>query len=181
MPLQQIAFECINGHQESLAGYSGKVVLIVNVASQCGLADQYAALERLYQRYSRHGLVVLGFPANDFAPQEVDSDEQIQQFCRSRYAVTFPLVKRVSVRGGNQHPLFAELVREHPQRVENPDSELKETLARQNLIPANESDVLWNFEKFVIGRNGEVIERFAPDIEPDDPRIEEVLKQQIAG
>ena len=135
----------------------GKPALIVNVASRCGLTPQYAKLEQLHETYSPRGFTVVGVPCNQFLGQEPGSAEEIQEFCSSTYGVTFPLTEKVDVNGSNQHPVFAEL----------------------NLVPplgGTPGDVTWNFEKFVIDADGTPVSRFAPNVEPDDPKLLESIE-----
>jgi glutathione peroxidase len=173
----------IAGAPASLADYSGKVLLIVNVASKCGLTPQYTALEALYQKYKDRGLVILGFPANDFAGQEPGTNEEIAQFCSIDYPVTFPLFSKISVTGPDKHPLYAALIAAAPTHI--PHGPWRENLAnysaKNGFPPPNElPELLWNFEKFLIGRDGNVLARFAPDTPPDDPKITTAIEQALA-
>jgi len=149
-PLDQIPFKTMEGKESSLKEYSGKVILIVNVASRCGNTPQYAGLEKLYTLYGPQGFEILGFPCNDFGAQEPGTNEEIKTFCSSKYAVSFPIFDKIHVKGPEQAPLYAALT--------GPDSK----------FPGN---VKWNFGKFLVGRNGEVIARFEPGIKPDNPAI----------
>jgi glutathione peroxidase len=149
-PLQDISFKTMDGREVSLKDYAGKVVLVVNVASKCGLTRQYEALEALYQKYNGQDFVILGFPCNDFAGQEPGTNEEILEFCKARFGVTFPLFDKISVKGENQAPLYAALT--------GPDAKFP-------------GDVKWNFGKFLIGKNGEVLARFEPKTTPDDPSV----------
>lgn len=181
--IYDIPLQTLSGSSTSLDAYRGKVLLIVNVASKCGFTPQYTGLESLYQRYKDRGLVVLGFPANDFAGQEPGSDQEIAKFCSVEYPVSFPLFSKSVVTGPETHPLFRELIARHPQRTGN-GNELREHLAEylkgQGLPePNNPPELLWNFEKFLIGRDGKVIGRFASDIAPDDPRLIEAIEQAL--
>ena len=173
----------IAGAPASLADYSGKVLLIVNVASKCGLTPQYTALEALYQKYKDRGLVILGFPANDFAGQEPGTNEEIAQFCSIDYPVTFPLFSKISVTGPDKHPLYAALIAAAPTHI--PHGPWRENLAnysaKNGFPPPNElPELLWNFEKFLVGRDGNVLARFAPDTPPDDPKITTAIEQALA-
>ncbi len=178
--LTQIPFTLMNGETASLADYSGKVVLLVNVASACGLTPQYESLEALNKEYSGKGVTVLGFPANNFAGQEPGSDDEIMQFCTGTFGVSFPMAKKISVSGDDIHPLYAELLALHPAKVRNTDSKLEAILTEKNLGPAKDTDVMWNFEKFLIGKDGTVAARFAPDIAADDSRILAAIDQELA-
>lgn len=149
----------IDGTDVDLASYKGKVVLIVNVASKCGATPQYAGLQKLYDTYKDKGLVILGFPANEFGAQEPGSDAEISKFCSSKYNVTFDMFSKIVVKGDGQAPLYKSLTTQAD--------------------PAG--DVKWNFEKFLIGRDGAIAGRFATPVKPDDPAfvaaIEAALKK----
>jgi glutathione peroxidase len=156
--LQEIQLKRIDGGADTLAAHKGKVLLIVNVASKCGLTPQYAGLETLYKDKRAAGLEVLGFPANNFLGQEPGSDAEIADFCQSTYAVDFPMYSKISVAGDDQHPLYAALIAAQPSATgEGP---FRERLSGKNLGGAAPG-ILWNFEKFVVGRNGAVVARFA--------------------
>jgi glutathione peroxidase len=177
--LQQIPIKTIQGESSSLRAYEGKVVLIVNVASRCGLTPQYAALEKLYETYKDRGLVLAGFPSNDFAGQEPGSNEEIAQFCTEKYGVAFPLFEKITVVGPNKHPLYAALTGAKPDAVGDKDV-FRETLKKHGLSPTSDPEVLWNFEKFLLDRNGEVIARFAPSLTPDDPALVGAIERALA-
>ena len=166
--IQDIPLTTITGGSTTLADYSGKVLLIVNVASKCGLTPQYEGLERLYEQYRDKGLEVLGFPANNFLGQEPGTDEEIAEFCRSTYSVAFPMFSKISVVGDDQHPLYRELTRTVPEAQGNPQAH-RERLQGFGIATTDEPEVLWNFEKFLVGRDGTVIGRFAPNLAPEDP------------
>jgi glutathione peroxidase len=170
-PIYQIPLTRLDGRATTLGKFKGEVLLIVNVASQCGLTPQYAALEALYQNHRQRGLQVLGFPCNDFAGQEPGSSEEIQNFCSKNYGVQFPLFARVHINSQPRHPLYAHLIAAQPQAVAPENSDFAGKLAQHNLLPAVASDVMWNFEKFLVGRDGAVLARFAPDMPPDHPRL----------
>jgi glutathione peroxidase len=138
----------IDGRERSLADFKGKALLLVNVASKCGLTPQYDGLQRLYERYAPRGLEVLGFPCNQFASQEPGSEAEIVKFCRTSYGVSFPLFSKIEVNGKGRHPLYAHLT-------------------EQPTLPDGPGDVRWNFAKFVVGRDGAVVARFAPQVEPE--------------
>ncbi|MEA9391917.1 glutathione peroxidase [Acerihabitans sp. TG2] len=159
----------IDGTLGSLAAYRGKVLLVVNVASKCGLTPQYNDLEKLYQDRHASGLEVLGFPANNFKGQEPGTDTEISEFCSVNFDVHFPMFSKISVLGDDQHPLYAQLTAAQPVAIgEGP---FRERLKGYGVDPTNRQDVLWNFEKFLINRHGKVIARFAPDVTADDPRL----------
>jgi len=147
----------LNGRPESLSTYKGDVVLAVNVASKCGFTPQYAGLEAIYERYSDRGFKVLGFPCNQFGRQEPGSADQIDQFCRINYGVTFPMFAKLDVKGPEQSPLFAELTK-------TPDDSGKAC------------NVGWNFEKFLIDREGNVVRRFRSRTKPEDPKVTEAIE-----
>jgi len=178
-PLQDIPVTRIDGTPARLGDWAGKVLLVVNVASQCGLTPQYAGLEKLYEDKRGQGLEVLGFPANDFGAQEPGTDAEISAFCSLNFDVKFPLFSKISVLGAGQHPLYAGLVAAQPAAVgEGP---MREKLKGYGISAANPADVLWNFEKFLVGRDGEVIARFAPDIPADDPRLVQAIDAALAA
>lgn len=177
--LYGIPLKTITGADASLRDYAGKVLMIVNVASKCGLTPQYEGLERLYRRYRDQGLVVLGFPANDFAGQEPGSNVEIETFCRSTFGVDFPMFEKITVTGEDQHPLYRSLTATRPATTVS-GNEFRERLKGYGMTPNPEPGVLWNFEKFVVGRQGDVVARFAPDTDPEDPRILEVIEAELA-
>jgi glutathione peroxidase len=153
--------EALDGHSVSLADYSGKVLLVVNTASKCGFTPQYAGLEELYRRYQDRGLVILGFPCNQFGAQEPGTAEEIGQFCERNYGVSFPIFAKIDVNGANAHPLFKFLKSE-----------------KSGILGAIGLDAIkWNFTKFLVDRTGKVVERFAPATAPAEiaPAIEKLL------
>jgi glutathione peroxidase len=169
----------IDGADASLKDYAGKVMLVVNVASKCGLTPQYKGLEELYQSKRDQGLVVLGFPANNFREQEPGSNDEIASFCETNYGVDFPLFSKIDVVGPNQHPLYAALTAAQPKAERN--ETMRERLEGYGIKTGGPSEVLWNFEKFVIGRDGRVIGRFSPDVAPDDADLNAVLDGALGG
>lgn len=178
MTIQSIPLKRIDGAADTLDAYKGKVLLIVNVASKCGLTPQYEGLEKLYAEKRAGGLEVLGFPANNFKEQEPGSDAEIADFCKLTYDVKFPMFSKVSVVGADQHPLYAALTKAQPNAIgEGP---MRARLEGFKIATNAAPDVLWNFEKFVVGRNGEVVARFAPDVTANDPRLLEVLDAELA-
>jgi glutathione peroxidase len=168
-PLTDIPLKTIDGDTTTLGAHAGKVLLVVNVASKCGLTPQYEGLEALYREKRDAGLDVLGFPANDFAGQEPGSEADIQQFCSLTYDVSFPLFSKIEVTGEAIHPLYAALTA--AQTEATGDGPMREKLRGYGMTPNPAPGVLWNFEKFLIGRDGRVIDRFAPDVTADDPRL----------
>ena len=158
MTFTEFSLPRLDGTMQSLAAYHGKVVLVVNVASKCGLTSQYAGLEALHRRFGDQGFVVLGFPCNQFGEQEPGSAAEIAQFCALTYDVSFPVFSKIEVNGPGEHPLYHWLKQSAP-------------------VPAGGEDISWNFTKFLIGRDGRVAERFAPADEPESlvPAIERLL------
>jgi glutathione peroxidase len=148
----------IDGKPVDLASYKGKVVLIVNVASRCGATPQYAGLQKLYDTYKDKGLVVLGFPANDFGAQEPGSDAQIAEFCSSKYQVTFPMFSKITVKGPNKASLYKTL-------TESADPQ---------------GEVGWNFEKFLVGKDGLIVGRFKTSVQPDDQKLVAAIEAALA-
>jgi glutathione peroxidase len=177
--LYDIPLSRIDGEKTSLAAYRGKVLLVVNVASECGLTPQYEGLQDLYAAKRAQGLEILGFPANNFGAQEPGTEAQIASFCTANFGVEFPMFAKISVLGADRHPLYDALVAAQP-KAEGTEAMRKE-LIEYGEKPAPESDVLWNFEKFVIGRDGAVIARFSPDIKPDDPRLTKTIDRALAA
>ena len=180
--LYDIPLERINGDGTSLAEFRGKVLLIVNTASKCGLTPQYDALEKLYTTYRHCGFEVLGFPTNDFAGQEPGSNEEIATFCKGNFGVDFPMFSKISVTGPDTHPLYDMLVTAQPvARVGDPgfraqlDGFLSSKGAKTNPSPG----ILWNFEKFVVNRQGQVTARLAPDILPTDPIVIKAIEASL--
>ncbi|MFJ4485156.1 glutathione peroxidase [Streptomyces longwoodensis] len=150
----------LKGGNAELSQYDGKVVLVVNVASKCGLTPQYTALERIHEQYADRGFTVLGVPCNQFLGQEPGSAEEIAEFCSATYGVTFPLTEKVDVNGEDRHPLYARL-------VDVADAE------------GHTGDIRWNFEKFLVGRDGRVVARFSPQTEPDAPEVLAAIEAQL--
>ena len=150
----------ITGQEVNLADYKGKVALMVNVASKCGYTPQYEGLEAMYEKYQDKGLVVLGFPCNQFLWQEPGSDTQIAEFCSSKYHVKFPMFSKIEVNGKGAAPLY-------------------QYLTSVETKPAKKGKISWNFEKFVVGKNGEVVARFSPGTEPDAPEVIAVIEAEL--
>jgi glutathione peroxidase len=177
--LYDIPLKQIDGTSANLGQYKGKVLLVVNVASKCGLTPQYEGLESLYQSKKAEGLEVLGFPANNFKEQEPGSDEEIQSFCSTTYDVHFPLFSKISVAGADRHPLYSELTSAQPTATG--DGPFRERLKGYGIESGEGHEVLWNFEKFLVGRDGKVIGRFAPDVAADDPRLTSAIEQALSA
>ena len=178
--LYEIPLTRIDGRQTTLAEYHGSVLLIVNVASTCGLTRQYAGLESIYEKYHARGFVVLGFPCNDFGGQEPGTHCEIQQFCATKFDVQFPLFEKVTVNSQGRHPLYRHLIEAQPLAQVRPDSHLRRQLECYGFGAESYSDVLWNFEKFLLDRHGNAVGRFAPDMPPDDPAILAAIEARLA-
>lgn len=157
--LTAIPFDDASGKKTSLKAYQGKVVLIVNLASKCGLTPQYESLEALYKKHMDEGFVVLGFPCNDFGNQEPGTIEEIQKFCKAEYDVTFPVMDKISVKGEKQHKLYEALT------------------GKDGAFPG---DARWNFGKFLIGRDGKAIARFEPTTKPDSQEVTSAVEKALA-
>lgn len=170
----------ITGEPASLAEYKGKVLLVVNVASKCGLTPQYEALERIYEQYRGRGLVIAGFPANDFKSQEPGSEAEIQSFCATNYGVQFPMFTKITVTGPQKHPLYRMLIAARPGAVSVSDVPFREKLKGYGIETLPEPELLWNFEKFLVSRNGKVVHRFSPDTVPDDPTLVAAIEAELA-
>jgi glutathione peroxidase len=176
--IQEIPLTTIKHESASLADYAGQVLLIVNTASKCGLTPQYAGLEATHEKYHDQGFSVLGFPANDFGAQEPGTDEEIAAFCLANFNIGFPMFAKIAVGGEDRHPLYQALIDARPRATER-DSAFRDKLIRYGIAPGAPSDVLWNFEKFLISRAGEVVGRFTPDITPDDPLITDAIEREL--
>jgi glutathione peroxidase len=177
--VQNIPVESINGTPSSLGEFAGSVLLVVNVASKCGLTPQYEGLEALYRSHSDDGFVVLGFPANNFGGQEPGTNDEIAEFCSTNYSVSFPLFSKISVVGEDQHPLYAELTSQVPT-AEGKDA-FRANLRDYGMTPTEDPDVLWNFEKFLVSRDGQVVGRFAPAVTPDDPTLVQAVERELSN
>ena len=152
----------IKGSDKPLADYKGKVLLVVNVASECGLTPQYAGLEKLHEEYAQKGLAVLGFPANDFGAQEPGTDAQVEQFCTTKFGAKFDMFEKVKVKGPGIDPLFAFLT--------SPETN-----------PKSPGDIKWNFNKFLVGKDGKVIGRFEPQVEPLSPEVKGAIEKALSA
>ena len=178
--IQNIPVRRITGENTNLGEYSGKVLLVVNVASKCGLTKQYESLEKLYRDYRDRGLVVAGFPANDFKGQEPGSNTEIESFCTSNFGVDFPLFEKITVVGEGKHPLYKELIAAQPKATSTSEEHFSENLKRYGIETNPEPEILWNFEKFVVARDGRVAARFSPNTTPDDPALLQALEAELA-
>lgn len=157
--LYDIKLKDIDGKDTTLAAYKGKAVLIVNVASKCGYTKQYSGLEATYQKYKDQGLVILGFPCNQFGGQEPGTNEEIKEFCSSRFNVTFPLFDKIEVNGANRHPLYVALA------------------GKNSPFPG---DIKWNFNKFLIGKDGKILKRFDSGVKPDAEELIQAVESALA-
>jgi glutathione peroxidase len=155
-----IPLKDIDGKDTTLKPYQGKVLLVVNVASRCGYTPQYKALEAVYEKYKDKGLVVLGFPCNQFGAQEPGTDDEIKQFCTLKYNVTFPMFDKIEVNGANRHPLYVTLA------------------GQESPYPGN---IKWNFTKFLIGRDGKILKRFESKVTPDSPELTSAIEGALGG
>jgi glutathione peroxidase len=176
--LQEIPLTTITGDATSLADHAGKVLLVVNVASKCGMTPQYAGLEQVHERFADRGFSVLGFPANNFLGQEPGTNDEIAEFCSVNYSVTFPLHGKISVAGDDKHPLYTALTAAAPRAAGDPDG-FRDTLKGHGLTVNDDPEILWNFEKFLIGKDGNVVARFAPTVAPDDPLVVEAIEAAL--
>ena len=177
--LAAIPLTRLDGGGDSLANHKGNVLLVVNVASKCGLTPQYEGLERLYKQYKDQGFEVLGFPANDFAAQEPGTNEEIAEFCSLNYGVSFPLFTKADVTGPAKQPLYAALTAAVPTKQGDVDG-MKERFRGYGKTPNDDPEVLWNFEKFLVARDGSVAGRFAPAMTPDDPELVAAIQAELA-
>lgn len=157
--IYQYELNSIDGEKISLNEFSGDVLLLVNTASECGFTKQYEGLQNIYEKYSDQGFKVLGFPANNFGGQEPGSDEEIAAFCQLNFGVSFPLFSRISVKGDDQHPLFSLLT-----NLENPDFT---------------GEISWNFEKFLVDRNGNLVRRFKSSVDPEDDSVVSAIQELL--
>lgn len=162
MALYDYPINTLDGDPSSLKAYEGKALLLVNVASKCGLTPQYTGLEDLQKKYESKGFTVLGFPCNQFGEQEPGSPEEISTFCSTNYGVTFPLFEKIEVNGEGRHPIYAEL----------------EEVADQE---GNKGDIKWNFEKFLVGPTGKIVARFGPLVTPEDPALVDAIERTLPG
>ncbi len=162
MALFDIPIATLEGESSSLASYQGKALLLVNVASKCGLTPQYSGLEKLQETYGEKGFSVVGFPCNQFGGQEPGTSEEIATFCSTNYGVTFPMFEKIDVNGEDRHPIYQEL-------TQTPDAQ------------GNAGDIMWNFEKFLVSPSGDVVARFRPRTEPEDPVVVEAITDNLPG
>lgn len=180
MSVYEYSVKKIDGSAAKLQEYAGKAMLIVNVASKCGLTPQYDGLEKLYENYQSKGLVVLGFPANEFLAQEPGTNAEIQEFCRMNFGVKFPMFEKIVVKGDGQHPLYNYLTTAKPDATMKPGGTLLERLGSKGLLSGKPNDIKWNFEKFLINKKGDVVARFSPELDPQDPLITQEIEKVLA-
>ncbi len=162
MTVHDIGVKTLSGQDSSLGDLAGTTLLVVNVASQCGLTPQYEGLQQLHERFSERGFAVVGFPCNQFGAQEPGSADEIQEFCMVNYGITFPMFEKIEVNGPGRHPLYAEL-------TAVPDA------------AGEAGDIEWNFEKFLVGPDGKVVGRFRPPTEPEDPELVSAVEANLPG
>ncbi|MGD0735597.1 MAG: glutathione peroxidase [Terracidiphilus sp.] len=177
--IYDIPVKTITGEDTSLGAFKGEVLLVVNVASKCGLTKQYEGLEKLYEELKPKGLVVAGFPANDFKAQEPGTNEEIQAFCTTNFGVKFPLFDKITVVGEEKHPLYAALIAAQPKAISVNEIPFREKLKGYGIEALPEPEITWNFEKFVVSRNGEVVGRFAPDTAPDAAELVSAIEVEL--
>ncbi len=178
--IQSIPLKTIKGADASLGDYAGKVVLVVNVASKCGLTPQYEGLEKLYAEHKDKGLVVAGFPANDFGAQEPGSNDEIATFCTTNFGVDFPMFEKIVVTGPEKHPLYAALTSAQPD-AQGDGAAFREKLTGYGITPNPEPEVLWNFETCRSGWVGSLPARCAPTTAPDDPALKAAIEAELAA
>lgn len=159
--MYEFTMKDIDGNDVALSKYKGSVVMLVNTASRCGLTPQYEGLQKIFDQYKEKGFVVLGFPANNFLGQEPGTEKEIKEFCQLNYKVSFPMFSKISVRGADQHPFYTFLTH-------------KET------NPGFDGDITWNFEKFLVGKDGKVVARFAPSTLPDAPEVTKAIEAELS-
>ena len=176
--ITNIPLKTIKGQDSSLAAYKGKVLLIVNVASKCGLTPQYEGLEKIYKKYKAQGFEILGFPANNFMGQEPGTNAEIVEFCKSSYDVSFPLFQKISVKGDNQHPLYSALTHSPVPVQDSTETSFVKKMAFRILGGINKkaTDISWNFEKFLVDRNGKVVARFSPTVKPEEAALTSAIE-----
>lgn len=173
-----IPFKRTDGGSTTLADYKGQVMLVVNVASKCGLTKQYEGLEKLYEDKKDEGFVIAAFPANNFKGQEPGTDAEIVEFCQLTYDVKFPIFSKISVKGEDKHPLYTALT--GAGIATTGDGPMKERLRGHGMNIPDDGEIVWNFEKFLIGRDGKVVARFAPDVTAEDGRLISALDRELA-
>ena len=182
VPLFDIPLTRITGEPASLADFAGEVLLVVNVASKCGFTKQYELLEAVYARYKARGFAVLAFPANDFGSQEPGTNAEIQSFCTMTFGASFPMFEKISVTGPQIHPLYDALIQAQPTAQQGDPglrAQLDGFLSAKGTHTNPAPGILWNFEKFLLGRDGQVLSRYTSDITPDDPRMTQAIEAAL--
>ena len=177
-PIYDVSVKRIDGAPTKLDAFDGKVLLIVNVASKCGLTPQYEGLEQLHEKYADRGFAVLGFPANEFGAQEPGTNAEIQDFCTTTYGVPFPMFEKIVVKGEDQHPLYQALTAAQP-KAQGDTAGFKARLEGYGIKVGRDDEILWNFEKFLVDRSGEVVARFAPTTAADDPALIAAIEKAL--
>jgi len=179
--IEEVPVRTLAGEETSLAQFNGKVLLIVNVASKCGLTPQYEGLEKLYKQYRDRGFVIAGFPSNNFAGQEPGTSDDIRNFCTMNFGVDFPMFEKITVVGEDKHPLYAQLIAAQPTAIQTGETPFADNLRKYGISPNAEPEVLWNFEKFLVNRRGDVVRRFSPDTDPFNPQLVAAIESEIAA
>ena len=178
--ISEISFKNKQGQDQTLKDFDAKAYLLVNVASKCGLTPQYEGLQALYEKYHGQGLEILAFPANEFLAQEPGTDEEIQSFCSTNYGVTFPVNQKIVVKGEGQHPLYKALTETQPEAIKNADGNFETLLTSKGLITGDAHDIKWNFEKFLLNAQGEIVARYFPDVTAQDDRVVQQIETLLA-
>jgi glutathione peroxidase len=177
--LSDIPLKTLDGAPMSLGDHKGEVLLLVNVASKCGFTPQYTGLEALYERLKPQGFSIIGFPANDFGAQEPGTEDEIATFCSTTYEVTFPISSKITVVGPDKHPLYDALIHAQPKAMGDTEG-FRAKLRSYGMEPNPEPEVLWNFEKFVVARDGSVVARFPSSTTPDDAALVGIIEAELA-
>ncbi len=179
--IYDIPVRTLDGVDTTLAEFKGKVLMIVNVASKCGLTPQYEGLEKLYKDFKDKGFEIAAFPANDFLQQEPGTSEEIRGFCTLNYGVDFPMFEKITVVGPEKHPLYAALIEAKPEALSLGEKPFRERLAGYGIATTTPPEILWNFEKFLVSKDGEVVSRYAPDTDPLNPTVTTAIQAELAA
>lgn len=177
--IYEIPVKKIDGTETNLGEFKNKVLLVVNVASKCGMTPQYDGLQKIYDRFHEQGFAVVGFPANNFMGQEPGTDAEIQEFCTTKFNVEFPMFSKISVKGADQHPLYQFLTSNKPETDYKTDRAFEKNLEGYGTFRESPSDILWNFEKFLVSKDGQIVARFTPDTTPDDPEVISKIEAEL--
>lgn len=181
MDIMNIPFENTKGETKTLKDYPGKAYLIVNTASKCGLTPHYEGLQKVHEKYEGRGLIVLGFPANDFLAQEPGSDAEIQEFCQVNFGVNFPILKKISVKGDQKHLLYQSLLAQNIAPLKKTGNGFENRLRENNLLTGEGTNQIhWNFEKFLLNDKGEIEARFFPDYDAQDPEVIKAIEEVLS-